>query len=84
MFLKVVLIFDNGPQLETLQYSGSSLCDGSWHSLKVTKNEQRGSISVDGGKEQTVTSLCDSCSQFSATNTNGPVYIGGLPGIVRL
>ena len=73
-------MFDNGPQVEILAYRGNALCDGQWHSLQVYKNEQMGSISVDNGDQQTIISHCDSCSHFSATNTNSPLYIGGIPG----
>jgi len=84
MFVKVTLVFDNGPQVETLTHTGTALCDGVWHTLKVYKSEQMGSISIDGGGQQIITSYCESCPLFSATNTNSPLYVGGLPGRLTL
>ncbi len=78
--MKVTLVFDNGPQVETLTNPTTNLCDGQWHSLEVTKIGQRGTISVDGGDPAAITSQCDNCMLFTATNTNGPLYIGGLSG----
>ena len=80
-----MLVFDNGPMREILEYSeGEQLCDGAWHSLSVSKDRQTGSISVDGNIRQTVVSSCATCQNFSATNTNDPLYIGGIPGMFLL
>lgn len=74
-------MFDNGPMREVLEYSArDQLCDGAWHFLQVNKSGQRGSISVDRRETQEVISSCETCPNFSATNTNDPLYIGGLPG----
>ena len=79
--MQVVLEFDNGPMREILEYNVSrELCDGAWHSLFVSKDELAGSISVDDNGLQTVVSSCDICQSFVAINTDGPFYVGGLPG----
>ena len=80
-----MLVFDNGPMREILEYSeGGPLCDGAWHSLSVSKDGRTGSISVDGNIQQTVVSSCAICQNFFATNTNDPLYIGGIPGMFLL
>lgn len=80
----MVLEFDNGPFTETLVYNdGRQLCDGEWHSLFVSKIELAGSISVDGNALQSEVSSCDVCPNFIAANTDSPMYVGGLPGIIN-
>ena len=76
-----MLEFDNGPMRETLEYfDGRQLCDGVWHSLFVSKDGLTGSVSVDNSPPQSVVSSCDLCQSFVAVNTDGPLYVGGLPG----
>jgi hypothetical protein len=80
--MQVVLVFDNGPMREILEYSnGGQLCDGNWHSLLISKNGLAGTISVDGNTPQTVVSSCDICQSFFAVNTDDPFYVGGIPGL---
>lgn len=66
--------------VEMLQHDSTTLCDGAWHSLSVIKAGLDGFIAVDGGPLQRTTSSCEVCQSFFATNTNGPLYIGGIPG----
>ncbi len=83
-YAQVVLVFDNGPMSEELRYvNASRLCNGDWHSLRVVKNGLTASISVDEGIYQTITSSCSVCVNFLATNTNDPLYIGGIPGKLK-
>lgn len=81
MHVQVVLVFNNGPMREELQYCmDTQLCDGAWHSLFVSKNGLAGAISVDANNLQTVISSCDICQNFLAVNTDDPLYVGGIPG----
>ncbi len=76
-----MLEFNNGPEPEILAYNdGRPLCDGAWHSVFVSKDRLAGSVSVDNNDLQTVVSSCDTCQDFMATNTDSPLYVGGLPG----
>ena len=75
-----MLVFDNGPMREELEYcTEQQLCDGAWHSLLVMKNGLVGGISVDTNGLQTVVSSCEVCQHFFAVNTDGPLYVGGIP-----
>lgn len=79
--MQVVLVFDNGPMKEELEYyDGRELCDGAWHSVRVSKDGLVGTISVDGNSPQVVVSSCDICQSFLAVNTDDPLYVGGIPG----
>jgi len=73
-------VFDNGPQEVVVEYtptSGSGVCDGQWHSLRVEKNRVTGTITLD---ETVVASQSSTFTNFVAVNTNDPLFIGGVPG----
>jgi len=78
--LQIRFVFDNGPQEVVVEYtptSGSGVCDGQWHSLRVEKNRVTGTITLD---ETVVASQSSTFTNFVAVNTNDPLFIGGVPG----
>lgn len=63
---------------ETVARDNSTrLDDGLWHSVKVERYDQTGVIEIDG--KELVRSL--STGSLKQLNTDGIVYIGGLPDV---
>lgn len=70
-------MFDNGPRAVVVEYVGSRVCDGQWHSLRVEKEALTGRLFLDGRQ---VASNSSEFRTFLAVNTNHPLFIGGVPG----
>lgn len=75
--MQVRFLFDNGPRAVVVEYVGSTVCDGQWHSLRVEKEALTGRLFLDGRQ---VASSSSEFSNFLAVNTNHPLFIGGVPG----
>ncbi|XP_061175117.1 pikachurin-like [Saccostrea echinata] len=60
-----------------ISYNRTLLSDGKWHSIKVQRNGQHGSLIVD----DTHVVKGKSPGRFNDLNINGPVYIGGMPDV---
>ena len=56
------------------------LCDGRWHQLRAEKQEVTLHISVDNMTATVVTST----SSRDSADTNDPLYIGGIPGMLQV
>ncbi|CAI4221509.1 unnamed protein product [Auanema sp. JU1783] len=74
----VKFTIDSGAGAESLVYSpssGSSLCDGHWHSIKIMKKKNLMTLTVDGKSNLHIMKK----SKKPETVTNDPIYLGGLP-----
>ena len=56
----------------------TSLCNDQWHSIRLVKDGVTGALAVDGAdpvvKESSVV-------QFVSLDLNGPLFVGGVPGM---
>ena len=59
---------------------GRGLNDGAWHSVRIQRNFQQTSLSVDGHTETRQAKALD--HEFGSASSNSYVYFGGLPELL--